>query len=73
MRAKRVPSHQRPTARPREKAGGHAGQMLDWLGLQFTGGGGVSGAWAGLLVVLMAVRAAPYLARRAARRLAGRL
>lgn len=73
MRRKRVPSQQGPVARPPEKAGGHAGQVLDWLGLQFTGGGGGSGAWAGLLIVLMAVRAAPYLAGRAARRLAGRL
>ena len=56
----------------RRRLGNHRGQMLDWLGLQFTGGGGVSGAWAGTLVVLMALRAAPYLAGRAARRLARR-
>jgi hypothetical protein len=47
--------------------------MIDWYGLQVTGGGGVSNAeGAGLIVALTAIRAAPYLAWRAACRLARR-
>ena len=70
MRSKRVPSHEGSTARPSGKAGGHAGLIVDWLGVQATGQGGVTAAAAGLIVVLVAVRAAPYLMARAARRLA---
>ena len=72
MGSKRVPSHRRSADRPREKAGGHAGLMVDWLGVQATGQGGVTGAAAGLVVVLAAVRAAPYVMGRAIRRLARR-
>jgi hypothetical protein len=73
MRAKRVPSHQRASAHPPAKTGGHTGEMLDWYGLQVTGGGGPSTAeGAGLVAVLMAVRAAPYVVWRAARRLVRR-
>jgi hypothetical protein len=73
MRAKRVPSHRQPVAPPRETAGGHTGEMIDWYGLQATGGGGPSTAeGAGLFVMLMAVRAAPYVVWRAVGRLARR-
>jgi hypothetical protein len=73
MRPKRLQSQRGSTARPPEKAGGHTGEILDWYGLQVTGGGGPSTAeGSGLFAALMAVRAAPYLAWRAAGRLARR-
>ena len=45
---------------------------VDWLGVQATGGGGASLLPWWLIGTLMAIRAVPYLAWRAARRLVGR-
>jgi hypothetical protein len=45
---------------------------VDWLGVQATGGGGASLLPWWLIGALMAIRAAPYVAWRAARRLIGR-
>ena len=55
----------------RARRDGDGRLTLDWWGVQWSASGGayVPG-W--LVVMLMAIRAAPYLAWRAARRLAGR-
>lgn len=71
MRSKRT-SARRRRDRPAERAAGHEGLVLDWMGLQATGGGAVSGWLAGLVAALLALRAAPYLAGQAGRRVARR-
>ena len=45
---------------------------VDWLGVQATGGGGASQLPLWLIGTLMAIRAAPYIVGRTARRLVGR-
>ncbi len=73
MRARRVSSLERSSPCRPEATGGHGGLTLDWIGVQVTGGrGGLDAEGAGLFVALEAIRAAPSLVRRAARRLVRR-
>jgi hypothetical protein len=66
VRAKRLLPDQGSTAGQRELARNRGWLMTDWLGVQFTGGGGTSTLLAFLLVGLLAIRTAPYLVWRAA-------
>jgi hypothetical protein len=47
------------------------GLTIDWIGVQATGSGGVSAVWVFVVGGLAALRALPFVARRAARRLRG--
>ena len=68
MRAKRTRT--RPGATPGgEDAPDATGQTIDWIGTQATGGGGASVLPEFVVGGLAALRAAPFLARKAARRL----
>jgi hypothetical protein len=69
MRAKRARS--RPaTPVPPEKPPDATGLTIDWIAQQSVGGGGLLPWW--LVWGLVALRAAPFVAWRMARRLAGR-
>jgi len=71
MRRKRTRAAPAPT--PDEgKPPDATGLTIDWIGVQATGSGGpgLLGSW--VVVGLTAVRAAPFLAWKAARRLRGR-
>ncbi len=69
MRRKQV--RPRPDAAPRDDRPPDAtGQTVDWIGVQASGGGGCGAEAVGIVGVLAALRAAPFVIWRVSRRLA---
>jgi len=65
MRTRRLRAARRDGGKPPDATG----LTIDWIGVQATGSGGSSAVPAGIVAVLAALRAAPFLVRRTSGRL----